>query len=91
MIPDSITEYKNTGFLDNDLLVSYLGKNNLLKLPQSGRIVIISGPPASGGLRNISPPELFIVKYSLILFIRTQRRRKLLREAKQFPTEQREF
>ena len=40
MIPDQTINYKNTGFLDNDLLVTYLNKKNPLQLPKSKRIVI---------------------------------------------------
>ena len=40
MIPDQTINYKNTGFLDNDLLVKYLSKKNPLQLPQSKRIVV---------------------------------------------------
>lgn len=47
MIPESTIEYKNTGFLDNDLLEAYLRKNNPLKLPKAGRIVVISEETAS--------------------------------------------
>ena len=42
MIPDHKIAYKNTGFLDNDLLEAYLRKNNPLQLPAAGRIVVIS-------------------------------------------------
>lgn len=47
MIPDSMVEYKNTGFLDNDLIVSYLNKNNPLQLPPAGRIIMLSEKMAS--------------------------------------------
>ena len=40
MIPDQTISYKNTGFLDNDLLVKYLRKKNPLKLPIANRIVV---------------------------------------------------
>ena len=40
MIPDQTINYKNTGFLDNDLLVTYLSKKNPLQLPKSKRIVV---------------------------------------------------
>jgi len=42
MIPKEKTHHKNTGFLDKDILISYLGKNIPLKLPSPGRIVIIT-------------------------------------------------
>ena len=40
MIPDETINYKNTGYLDNDLLVQYLHKKDPLKLPKAERIVI---------------------------------------------------
>lgn len=43
MIPKEKTHHKNTGFLDKDLLISYLGKNTPLKFPAPGRIIIITG------------------------------------------------
>lgn len=42
MIPESLVEYKNTGFLDNDLMVAYLQKHNPLRLPAAGRIVMLA-------------------------------------------------
>ena len=50
MIPESTIEYKNTGFLDNDLLEAYLRKNNPLQLPEAGRIVVISEEIASSAI-----------------------------------------
>ena len=43
MIPAQMKAYKNTGFLDNDLLVQYLNNHNPLQLPDSGRITVITG------------------------------------------------
>ena len=42
MIPDFLKEYKNTGFLDTDLIVAYLQNHNPLQLPEPGRITILS-------------------------------------------------
>ncbi len=42
MIPEQLIEYKNTGFLDNDLIVAYLKKHNPLQLPKAGRMVVLS-------------------------------------------------
>ena len=50
MIPDQTINYKNTGFLDNDLLVKYLSKKNPLLLPKSKRIVV-------KGNSNIATPR----------------------------------
>ncbi len=43
MIPNEKTHHKNTGFLDKDLLISYLEKNNPLEFPAPGRIIIVTG------------------------------------------------
>lgn len=45
MIPDQMKYHKNTGFLDNDLIISYLDKNNPLLLPPAGRIVVVADAP----------------------------------------------
>ena len=50
MIPDSRKEYKNIGLLDNDLLVSYLKKNDPLELPDPHRITVITGSAAENGI-----------------------------------------
>lgn len=42
MIPKEKTHHKNTGFLDKDILISYIRKNIPLKLPSAGRIIIIT-------------------------------------------------
>ncbi len=65
MIPDELSEYKNTGFLDNDLLVSYLKKNDPLELPASGRIVVVTSEIASTASNLISRPISFS---SLVIF-----------------------
>jgi len=55
MIPDQTISYKNTGFLDNDLLVKYLRKKNPLKLPVANRIVVNgnnSGYPPSNSVMS---------------------------------------
>ena len=41
MIPDNLIEHKNTGFLDNDLLVAYIRANKPLKEPSAGRITVL--------------------------------------------------
>ena len=40
MIKENLLEHRNTGFLDNDLLVSYIRKNTPLSVPKAGRIVV---------------------------------------------------
>ena len=49
MIPEFRKEYKNIGLLDNDLLVSYLKKNDPLELPDPHRITVITAAVAENG------------------------------------------
>lgn len=71
MIPDSMVEYKNTGFLDNDLIGNYLKKNSPLQLPQAGRIVVVTeklAVAASGATKHVEV-VLFLVFNALALSI----------------------
>ena len=38
MIPNNLVAHKNTGYLDNDLIVDFIGKNSPLQEPDAGRI-----------------------------------------------------
>lgn len=49
MIKDNLLQHQNTGFLDNDLLVSYIRKNTPLSVPKAGRIVVITSKTAGAG------------------------------------------
>jgi 2',3'-cyclic-nucleotide 2'-phosphodiesterase (5'-nucleotidase family) len=48
MIPDNLIEHKNTGYLDNDVIVSYLRENSPLSLPEAGRIILAGSTTTSG-------------------------------------------
>ena len=49
MIKDDLLEHRNTGFLDNDLLVSYIRKSTPIGVPKAGRIVVITSSVSGGG------------------------------------------
>ena len=68
MIPDNLREHRNTGFLDNDLFVSYLKKNDPLTLPSEGRIKIVSQEYTADGMA-IMPSFSGVSLLSLILSI----------------------
>ena len=51
MIPDYLVNHKNTGYLDNDLIVSYLGQNSPLQAPEEGRIFITQEVNIGGRIR----------------------------------------
>ena len=64
MIPDTLEFHKNTGFLDNDLIVNYLKRKSPINLPKSGRILFSSGTryKVSQNLALLSPLFVAILK-----------------------------
>ena len=69
MIPDSMVEYKNTGFLDSDLLVAFLRKNDPLQLPESGRLVVLStsNPVVDASLAAKGHQQHLMITLSMLL------------------------
>ncbi len=55
MIPDNLVEHRNTGFLDGDLIVSYLKKNDPVRAPAPGRIVILDRARTSSASSLMTP------------------------------------
>ena len=75
MIKDNLVEHRNTGFLDNDLLVSYIRKNTPIGVPNAGRIEVLTSESGGGGdgqdvsSANINAGGISIVLSSLVLYL----------------------
>ena len=64
MIPDNLREHRNTGFLDNDLFVAYLKKNDPVTLPSAGRIKIVNEEYVASGAA-LTPSFFLFVSVSV--------------------------
>lgn len=67
MIPDTLVEHKNTGMLDNDLLVNYVSGHSPISAPTAGRIVVLDKGSPKSSARAIS--TLSIVPFLLSCLI----------------------
>ena len=67
MIPNNLIEHRNTGFLDNDLLVAYLKEQSPLGEPIAGRIFLDSS--TSSAVSYFIHQNLFLLKFLALSFI----------------------
>ncbi len=63
MIPDSLIEHRNTGALDNDIIVEYIRDHQPLRAPEEGRIIFSS---SSSGQRSSTMQTFNIAFVALI-------------------------
>ena len=71
MIPENLVAHKNTGYLDNDLIVDFIGKNSPLREPDRGRIRFGEAGvtlAASGGLHVTSTFGVVLLDGLLLAF-----------------------
>lgn len=60
MIPENLIEYRNTGFLDNDLLVSYIRKNTPIRPPTAGRIIMVNDMTAAASALTTTSIDIIV-------------------------------
>lgn len=74
MIPNTRLWHKITGFLDNDLIVSYVKRTSPLKMPEAGRIFFseASAAAAAAGTTLLLVPTTLL----LLLVIQAASRRQ---------------
>jgi 5'-nucleotidase len=70
MIPENTISYRNSGLLDNDLIVAYLGKHSYVSEPELGRIRLRPGDAVdTAGAKSRNSGETATVLFNALVWI----------------------